>query len=102
MPAAGLEGWMQKPEADRKKEEDNLKAEWDAWPAAHADKVKNTIGLGKTKRVTANGTEDTNNGLMLSSYVEGESTEAVAELFKDHPHLKLPGATIDIMETQSL
>ncbi len=102
MPVAGLEMWMGKPEAERKAEEDKFKAEWDTWLAAHKDSVLNTIALGKTKSVSASGVEDTKNGFMLSSYVQAESLEAAAEIFKDHPHLKLPEATIEIMETREL
>ena len=75
---------------------------WDTWLAGHKDSVLNTIALGKTKSVKASGIEDTKNGFMLSSYVQAESLEAAAEIFKDHPHLKLPEATIEIMETREL
>ena len=102
MPVAGLEEWMKKPEADRKSEEDGLKAEWDAWLAAHASAVMNTVSVGKTKRVSAGGVEDAKNDIMLSSYAQGESAEAVADAFKDHPHLKIPGATIEIMEVKPM
>jgi hypothetical protein len=102
MPVEGLTMWMGKPEAERKTQEDELKAEWDAWLAAHKGSVLNTIALGKTKRVSASGVEDTKNGFMLSSYVQADSLEAAAEIFKDHPHLKIPQATIEIMETNNL
>ncbi len=102
MPVAGLEMWMGKPEEERKEQEDTLKADWDAWLKAHKGSVLNTIALGHTKRVSASGVEDTKNGLMLSSYVTAESLEAAAEIFKDHPHLKIPEATIEIMETNEL
>ncbi len=102
MPVAGLEGWMEKPEAERKEAEDQMKGEWDAWLGEHANAVQNTVALGKTKSVSAAGVADTKNGFMLSSYVAAESLEAAAELFKDHPHLKLPGATVEILETRPL
>lgn len=102
MPVDGLNEWMSKPEAERKESEDSMKAEWDSWLKDHAGSVLNTIGLGRTKRVTANGIEDAKNGFMLSSYVEAESAEAAAEIFKNHPHLKLPGASIDIMEANPM
>lgn len=101
-PVSTIEEWMKKPEAERKDEEAKMKAEWDAWMSAHADSVLNTIALGKTKRVSASGAEDVKNDMMLSSYVQGESAEAVAELFKDHPHLGIPGATIEIMEARPM
>lgn len=102
MPVAALQEWMQKPEADRKSEEEKMKSEWDAWLAGRAGSVLNTIALGKAKRVTAQGIEDASNDMMLSSYVQAESAEAAAALFKNHPHLSLPGASIEVMETRPL
>ena len=97
-----IEEWMKKPEAERKESESAMKADWDTWMAAHKDAILNTIALGKTKRVSASGIEDVKNDMMMSSYVQGESAEAVAELFKDHPHFTIPSATIEIMETRSM
>jgi len=101
-PAAALAEWMAKPEEERKTEEDKMKADWDVWMAAHSDSVLNSISLGKTKRVTESGVEDVANDMMLSSYVQGESVEEVAEMFKDHPHFGIPGATIEIMEAKQI
>lgn len=101
-PAKAIEEWMQKPEAERKDEEAKMKVEWDAWMAAHKDTVLNTIALGKTKRVSAGGVEDVKNDMMISSYAQGESAEEVAEVFKDHPHFGIPGATIEIMEARQM
>lgn len=101
-PASAIAEWMKKPEAERKDEEAKMKAQWDTWVKAHADTVLNTIALGKTKRVSASGVEDVKNDMMLSSYVQGESLESVANTFKDHPHFGIPGATIEIMETRSM
>ena len=101
-PALAIAEWMQKPEAERKEAEAKMKAEWDAWTKAHADTVLNTIALGKTKRVSASGLEDTKNDMMLSSYAQGESLDAVANVFKDHPHFGIPGATIEIMEARQM
>lgn len=101
-PAATMAEWMKTPEEERKEAEAKLKAEWDTWTAAHADSVLKTIALGKTKRVSASGAEDTKNEMMISSYVQGESLEAVADMFKDHPHFAIPGATIEIMETREM
>lgn len=101
-PALGMEEWMKKPEEERKEAETKMKAEWDAWTTAHAGTIMNSIALGKTKRVTSSGVEDVKNDMMLSSYVQGESAEEVAELFKDHPHFGIPGATIEIMEARQI
>lgn len=101
-PVRMLEEWMKKPEAERKAEEAKMQQEWGVWMGAHKDAVLNTIALGTTKRVSQGGIEDAKNGMMLSSYVTAESTEAAAELFKDHPHLGIPGATIEIMEARPM
>jgi hypothetical protein len=102
MPIEGLAEWMNKPQAEREEAENTMKADWDAWLKENASAVKNTIGLGKTKKISTSGIEDAKNGLMLSSYVEAESLEAAAEIFKNHPHLTIPGASIEIMETHSM
>lgn len=101
-PVMAIEEWMKKPEEERKAEESKMKADWDAWMAAHHDVVLNTIALGKTKRVSSSGVQDVKNDMMLSSYVQGESAEAVAEVFKNHPHFGIPGATIEIMEARPM
>lgn len=98
----GLKDWMAKPEEERKAAEADMQTQWNAWMAEHASSVKNTIGLGAAKRVTADGIVDQSNGLMLSSYVEGESAEAVAEMFTTHPHLQIPGAVIEVMEAKQI
>ena len=102
MPVEGLDAWMQKPEAERKDEENKMKADWDAWLASHKDMVLNTVALGKTKKVSQSGVEDTRNGLMLSSYVQAESADAAAAIFINHPHLGIPGATIEVIETRPM
>lgn len=102
MPVEGLADWMKKPEAERKEAEEKMKGEWDAWLAGHKDSVLNTIALGATKEVSAAGIKDTKNGLMLSSYVQAASLEAAAEIFKDHPHLAIPGATIEVIATRQM
>ncbi len=101
-PASTIAEWMQKPEEERKSVEEKMKADWDAWILAHKDTVLNTIALGKTKRVSSSGVEDIKNDMMISSYAQGESLEAVADIFKGHPHLSIPGATIEVMETRPM
>jgi hypothetical protein len=101
-PVSVLEEWMKKPEAERKDADTKMRADWDTWMKMHASTILNTIALGKTKRVSAAGVADAKNDMMLSSYVQGESAEAVADIFKDHPHLGIPGATIEIMEARSM
>lgn len=101
-PVSMLEEWMKKPEAERKEAEAKMQQEWGVWMGEHKDAVLNTIALGATKRVSQGGIEDAKNGMMLSSYVAAESAEAAAEIFKNHPHLAIPGATIEVMEARPM
>lgn len=89
--------WMQRPEAERKGEEEKMQGEWRAWMASHAGMIKETYAAGKTKRVTKGSVVDATNDLMLYSIIEAESPEAAAETFKDHPHFGIPGASIDVL-----
>ena len=102
MPIAELDKWMEKSAEEREPAEAKFKQEWDTWLAAHKDSVLNTIALGKTKEVTTGGIADARNEMMLSSYVQAESLEAAAEIFKDHPHLSMPGGRIEVVETRQM
>ncbi|MGA7595274.1 MAG: hypothetical protein WCA64_08755 [Gallionella sp.] len=53
---------------------------------------------GKTKRATSSGVSDTSNEIMLYSIVEAESHETAAKQFENHPHLRIPQSSIEIME----
>jgi hypothetical protein len=101
-PARVLEEWMQKPEEERRAGEEKMKQEWDRWMESHRDVIKETAGVGKTKKVTKEGITETKNGIMLYSVVEGESVEAVAEMFQDHPHFGIPEASIEVMPVNYL
>jgi hypothetical protein len=55
--------------------------------------------LGKTKRVDAKGATKTKNDIGGYSIVQAQSHDAAAKMFgKDHPHLQIPGAWIEIVE----
>jgi hypothetical protein len=78
---------------------------WMQWMNGHKDAiVDNGAPLGKTKRVDANGTADTKNGIGGYTIVQAETHEAAAQLFgKDHPHLAwMPGAWVEVMEIRSI
>jgi len=97
MPIEGLEAWSKVPEAERKSQEDALKAKWDAWLRENAALLAGpTAAVGKTKRVTAGATADAKNDIMLYTVAQGDSQEAVAKAFESHPHLEIPGAWIDV------
>jgi hypothetical protein len=59
--------------------------------------------LGKTKRVDSNGASNTKNEIGGYSVVQAESHDAATKIFgKDHPHLQVPGAWIEIVEIMPL
>jgi hypothetical protein len=54
--------------------------------------------LQAVSRVTADGVGDSDSQVSGYSIVEGGSKDAVTDLLKTHPHLKRPGASIDVLE----
>lgn len=97
MPHAGLDAWMKMPEDARKAGEQQMQSQWNAWMEAHKDRIIETAGVGKPKRITKEGAQDSRNDLMMYSFIEAESLEAAADLFKDHPHFGIPGGSIEVM-----
>jgi hypothetical protein len=73
---------------------------WMAWMNANKSAIVDGGGpLGRTKRVDAKGASETRNELGGYSVVQAESHDAAAKLFgKDHPHLQMPEAWIEIVE----
>ena len=97
MPHQGMDEWMKIPEADRKADEEKMQSEWNAWMEQHKGALTESAGVGKPKKITAGGIEDARNDLMMYSFVEAESLDAAAEMFKDHPHFGIPGGWIEVM-----
>ena len=98
-PASVIDEWKQTQPEKRRQAEEKMQGEWKKWMSDHikmfADKG---AGVGKTKRVTAKGTADARNDIMLYGIVDAESHEAAAKTFEGHPHLQIPQASIEIME----
>jgi hypothetical protein len=59
-------------------------------------------GVGRTKRVSSQGSTDIKNDIMLYAIIQAESHQAAAKLFEDHPHLQIPQSSIEIMEIHPL
>lgn len=97
MPHGGLDDWMKLPEEERKAQEVEMQSQWNTWLSQHSDVVLETAGVGKPKRVTANGVEDARNDIMMYSFIEAESLEEAAEIFVGHPHFGIPGGWIEVM-----
>ena len=54
--------------------------------------------LGKTKKVSQRGIEDTSNEMGAYMVVRADSHEAAAKLFEGHPHFTIfPGERVEIM-----
>ena len=74
-PASVIDDWKKTEPEKRKAAEEKMQREWKKWMSDHtkmfADKG---AGVGKTRRVTAEGTSDTKNDTMLYAIVEAEST----------------------------
>jgi hypothetical protein len=73
---------------------------WMKWMNANKTSiVDGGAPLGKTKRVDSNGASNTRNEIGGYSVVQAESHDAATKIFgKDHPHLRMPGAWIEIVE----
>ena len=73
---------------------------WMKWMSANKTSIVEVgAPLGKTKRVDSNGASNTKNEIGGYSVVQAESHDAATKIFgKDHPHLQMPGAWIEIME----
>ena len=95
-PAAEFENMMRSstPEQQRK----GMEA-WMKWMNENkASIVEGGAPLGKTKRADATGVSDVKNNVGGYSIVQAETHEAAAKLFgKDHPHLHMPGAWVEIL-----
>ena len=102
-PATVIDDWKKTEPAKRKEAEEKMQGEWRKWMSDHTTMfVDKGAGVGKTRRVTAQGTADTKNDIMLYAIVEAESHEAAAKTFEGHPHLQIPRSSIEVMEIHAL
>ncbi len=91
--------WDALPENDRRTKERDGMAAWKAWVEKHQAVVVTMGGpVGKTKKVTQRGTEDTSNNIGAFMVVRADSHEAATKLFEKHPHFTIfPGESVEIM-----
>jgi hypothetical protein len=54
--------------------------------------------LGNSAKLAAGKAADIKTDVGGFSILQAESREAVAALLKDHPHFKMPGATVEVHE----
>ena len=100
IPASVVDEWIKKyPPEKMKAASEEMMGAWKKWMTDYekslVDKGK---PLGKTKRVTAKGISDVRNDLNWYLILEAEFHEAAAKMLADHPHLRIPEASIEVME----
>jgi hypothetical protein len=91
--------WDALPDAERRAKEGEGIAAWKAWVDKHQGAIVSMGGpLGKTKKVSQRGVEDTRNELGAFVVVRAGSHEAAARIFESHPHFAIfPGERVEIM-----
>ena len=91
--------WNALPDAERQAKMQEGVAAWKAWVEKHQAVVVGMGGpLGKTKKVSRRGIEDTSNEMSAYMVVRADSHEAAALLFESHPHFTIfPGKSVEIM-----
>ena len=96
--------WDALPEAERRSREREGMAAWQAWAEKHQSKIVAAGGpLGKTKKASQSGIEDTSNHMGAFTVVRADSHEAAAKLFEKHPHFTIfPGDSVEIMPIQPI
>ena len=94
-----MKAWMALPEGERRAKEKEGMSAWKSWVEKHQAAVVAMGGpLGKTKKVTQRGIEDTSNEMGAFMVVRAASHEAAAKLFEKHPHFTIfPGESVEIM-----
>lgn len=96
---ARMAAWNALSESERQAKQKEGIAAWKAWAEKHQGAIVSMGGpLGKTKRASQTGIEDTSNALSAFTVVRADSHEAAARMFEKHPHFTLfPGDCIEIM-----
>ena len=73
---------------------------WMKWMGDNkASLVEGGAPLGKTKRVDVKVASDTKNNIGGYSVVQANSADAATKIIgKNHPHLQMPGAWVEVIE----
>ena len=99
IPPSVIDEWMKTPPETRQSEEEKMSRDIQKWVSSRSKMFSDPgAGLGKTVRVTQGSTSDARNALVMYAIVQGDSKEAVAKGFQDHPHLQIPESSIEVME----
>lgn len=95
----GMAAWNALPETARLAKQQEGMAAWKGWMEKHQAAIVATGGpLGKTKRISRSGIEDTNNEMSAFILVRADSHGEAAKLFEDHPHFAIfPGEAVEVI-----
>ena len=98
--AAGRTDWDKLDADTRKQREQQGMAAWGKWMQDHAADIVDTGGpLGKTKRTSKSGIEETSNNIAGYVKVQAESQQDAAKMFENHPLFSIfPGDAVEVME----
>jgi hypothetical protein len=73
--------------------------EWRKWASKHQPEIVELgAPLGKTKKVTKGGVENTKNQVGGYTIVQANSHDEAATIFADSAHFMMPGSWIEVME----
>jgi hypothetical protein len=102
VPVSVMADWAKTDPETKQVEERKMQADWGVWMHDNAAMISDSGAGGRTKRVTASGVSDTKNDILMFSFVEAQSHEAAAKAFENHPHLRIPQASIEVMQVRPL
>ena len=103
IPPSVMDEWMKTSPETRESEEERMSRDIQTWTSKRSRLFSDSgAGLGKAVRVIQGGTSEARNALVMYAIVQGDSREAVAEVFQDHPHLRIPESSIEVMELFAL
>ncbi|MDI9347994.1 MAG: hypothetical protein QM538_05770 [Methylacidiphilales bacterium] len=102
IPYASMQEWEKTDAKTKELDEKKMMEEWQAWSEAHANMIIKHYIAGKTKLITLGKVTEHKNDIGVYSYVQGESHDAIAKEYTNHPHLQIPGSTIEIMEVMDM
>jgi hypothetical protein len=90
--------WNALPEKERLAKQHEGIAAWKAWAEKHQAAIGMGRPLGKTKKVSDRGIQDTSNEMGAYMVVRARSHEDAAKLFERHPHFTIfLGESVEIM-----
>ena len=103
IPPSVMDEWMKTPPEIRRSEEERTSRDAKTWMSRRSRMFSDLgAGLGKAVRVIQGSTSNARNALVMYAIVQGDSKEAVAKVFQDHPHLQIPESSIEVMEMFAL